>query len=377
MAFAQFQFRRDTAANWTAANPILAEGEIGLELDTDQFKIGDGVTAWTSLAYGGLQGPAGADGAPGADGADGADGAETPLNPAVFPHISTPSDPGAGNTSLYAKTDGKLYYLPTGGSETEVGSGSVGGREQLTANRTYYVRTDGNDSNDGLTDSAGGAFLTIQKAVDTVSALDISIYTATITITGTFTEAVVLRSLVGSGKAVLSGGTLQDNHLIKGNYTGTWEINGVTLNAGSGNNAIDISGGTLIVDGCIFGTGNVHIFSGGSANVLLKSYTINGGGYGHYYAYSNGRIQRFDPSVPATVTLTGTPAFTIFAIASRGGIIDLNPYANSFVFSGSATGQRYLAESTGIIQSSTGGSNYYPGSTPGSVTTSTYGIYVG
>jgi hypothetical protein len=29
---------------------------MGLETDTDQFKIGDGTTAWTSLAYGGIEG---------------------------------------------------------------------------------------------------------------------------------------------------------------------------------------------------------------------------------------------------------------------------------------------------------------------------------
>ncbi len=47
----QIQWRRDTAANWTAVDPILAEGEAGLETDTGRFKIGDGVTTWTSLAY--------------------------------------------------------------------------------------------------------------------------------------------------------------------------------------------------------------------------------------------------------------------------------------------------------------------------------------
>lgn len=58
----QIQFRRGTAAAWTAANPILADGEMGIESDTDQFKVGDGLTAWTSLAYGGLQGTAGTNG---------------------------------------------------------------------------------------------------------------------------------------------------------------------------------------------------------------------------------------------------------------------------------------------------------------------------
>jgi hypothetical protein len=55
----QIQFRRGLASEWTSANPTLAVGEMGLETDTDQFKIGDGTTAWTSLGYGGIAGPAG------------------------------------------------------------------------------------------------------------------------------------------------------------------------------------------------------------------------------------------------------------------------------------------------------------------------------
>jgi hypothetical protein len=43
--------RKDTAANWTAANPILLSGEIGYETDNKKFKIGDGTTNWNSLAY--------------------------------------------------------------------------------------------------------------------------------------------------------------------------------------------------------------------------------------------------------------------------------------------------------------------------------------
>ena len=36
------QFRRDTAATWSSVNPTLAEGEVGLELDTGKIKIGNG-----------------------------------------------------------------------------------------------------------------------------------------------------------------------------------------------------------------------------------------------------------------------------------------------------------------------------------------------
>lgn len=49
----KIQLRRDTTANWTAANPILALAEIGVETDTTpvKLKIGNGSSAWNSLPY--------------------------------------------------------------------------------------------------------------------------------------------------------------------------------------------------------------------------------------------------------------------------------------------------------------------------------------
>lgn len=43
--------RNDTAANWTAQNPVLLRGEPGLETDTGKIKFGDGVKAWNVLPY--------------------------------------------------------------------------------------------------------------------------------------------------------------------------------------------------------------------------------------------------------------------------------------------------------------------------------------
>jgi len=45
------QLRRATAAEWTAANSVLAEGELGAEKDTLKVKMGDGITAWNLLSY--------------------------------------------------------------------------------------------------------------------------------------------------------------------------------------------------------------------------------------------------------------------------------------------------------------------------------------
>lgn len=47
----QMQQRRDTAANWTSANPTLLSGELGYETDTKKFKVGDGTSAWSAIAY--------------------------------------------------------------------------------------------------------------------------------------------------------------------------------------------------------------------------------------------------------------------------------------------------------------------------------------
>jgi len=69
----QFQFRRGTASEWSTANPVLADGEMGIETNTNQFKVGNGSAAWNSLSYGGLAGATGAQGATGM-GATGATG---------------------------------------------------------------------------------------------------------------------------------------------------------------------------------------------------------------------------------------------------------------------------------------------------------------
>ena len=49
--FTRFKLRNGTAAEWTAANPTLLQGEIGVETDTRRYKIGDGSTAWAGLSY--------------------------------------------------------------------------------------------------------------------------------------------------------------------------------------------------------------------------------------------------------------------------------------------------------------------------------------
>ena len=86
MPFFQLQHRRGTAAQWDAvgASLVLASGELAIETDTKLFKLGDGVTVWNNLPYGGIQGftgPTGSTGATGSTGPTGSTGSTGPTGP--------------------------------------------------------------------------------------------------------------------------------------------------------------------------------------------------------------------------------------------------------------------------------------------------------
>ena len=91
MAYVTVKLRRATEAQWFRTNPILAEGEVGVTLDTNRMKIGNGLSRWNSLPYvmadaaepgpEGPPGPAGPQGIQGEPGPAGADGATGPAGP--------------------------------------------------------------------------------------------------------------------------------------------------------------------------------------------------------------------------------------------------------------------------------------------------------
>lgn len=258
---------------------------------------------------------------------------------------------------------------------TSVTTSTAQVRECLTATRTYYVRTDGNDSNDGLTNTAGGAFLTIQKAVDVVcTTLDINSQAAVIQVGDgayDYSAAVRLKSYVGVGPVTLRGNTSTPANVtltVTGASAiqvigGTWAIQGFKLSStGTSSDGISASGQTYVTYASMnFGAcGQYHVYSSSSATVIgTGAYTISGGGLGHLGLGANSRVVLNS----ATVTVSGTPAFTMFAIATFSSTLEVY----STTFTGAATGQRYVASFNAVIYTGGGGANFFPGNAAGSV----------
>jgi hypothetical protein len=124
------QFRRGTASEWSAANPVLAQGEAGYEYDTGKFKIGNGTLAWNSLSYSsGTTGPSGPAGLTGPTGPTGAASAVTgPTGPTGATGATGPQ-----GTSINVRgTVAAVINLPASGN-------AINDAFIVTANEDLYV----------------------------------------------------------------------------------------------------------------------------------------------------------------------------------------------------------------------------------------------
>ena len=101
MPYIQFQLRRGTAANWISDNTLLADGEFGLETDTQRLKLGNGVDRWITLPY--YYAPTGPTGFTGYTGNTGSTG-PTGSTGSTGPTGSTGSTGPIGNTGSTGPT---------------------------------------------------------------------------------------------------------------------------------------------------------------------------------------------------------------------------------------------------------------------------------
>lgn len=285
----------------------------------------------------------------------------------------------AGSLTL-SMQNGAASLKRTGANTWWLGGAIGGSREVLDAPRTYYVRTDGSDSNNGLTNTSGGAFLTIQKAVDVAARLDLGGYDVTVRCTGSFTATVTLKTLVGAGSVEIRGGASNttdfsvtvaggDCFSFGSGFLGLYKLHYVKLSTTISGRCVGGSGGGGAVNyGNIdFGAcAAMHIsVSQGQYCAVDGPITISGPAGSHIQALAGGYVRENN----TTVTITGTPAFTQFASAGRSGTLIMS--GNTYV--GAATGSRYNATLNGVIFVNGAGATYLPGDTDG--VTATGGQY--
>lgn len=251
-------------------------------------------------------------------------------------------------------------------------------RPLLKAARTYYVRTDGSDSSSGLVDAAGSAFLTVQKAVDTVCSIDMSTFQTTIQIKdGTFNAGVVLKTYVGALPPIIRGNNATPANVVLNNSSGhtifsdgapKWRVLDLKLTSSNGD-CINVTGGGKVSYGNLdFGavaTG-YHLFCEGSGSIKCEgNYTVSGGGAAAHYAAAGGQIitQGITVNIPNNISITN------FALANRSGG-NLDAYGMTFTGAGVMTGNKYSASINGSIVAL---STVFPGTVAGS--TATGGVY--
>jgi hypothetical protein len=254
------------------------------------------------------------------------------------------------------------------------------GREVCTADRTYYVRSDGSDSNTGLSNTSGAAFLTISKAILTLTTLDGNGFQAFIQVAdGTYNESVTLKQCVGFSKITLQGNTATPaNCLVAGGssyafgnfgaglFTNTYDIKGFR-GTGLYVFALEGAGANITYGNMNFGTvTGSHIFLVDNAEAIaIANYTISGGGDTHWNLQAGGILR----CNSITITLTGTPAFAV-AFLFQINLSGVTAVGNTFT--GSATGIRFNITLNAVCRVGGAGVNYLPGNSAGTNPTGLY-----
>lgn len=296
-----------------------------------------------------------------------------PVEAATYINDLNVSNPLGGDPR--AEGDNHLRLLKTVLKATfPNATGPITFRERLTANRTYYVRADGNNANTGLVDSAAGAWATLQKAYDYISQfLDISTYQVTVQIgVGTFAGLLAQIPLIGggAGNLVFRGDTVTPANVVISSSViarqgASFTLSGIQVNGGAGNGIEAESGSRILISNIRFGAAVNHMLARERGAIEIVGNYETTGNFTSHLAVNGDGIILVDANSSATIN--GAPTFTTFAIATGGGKIYV-PNAFTYGFVGAGTGQRYLATRGGLIDWAAGSETSFPGTTAGTAT---------
>ncbi|WP_310830373.1 hypothetical protein [Paenibacillus pedocola] len=251
--------------------------------------------------------------------------------------------------TLAVNTVGKLMFSVPGVQDNPVVL-------ETNGDITYYVRTDGNDNNTGLTNTVAGAFKTITKAVSLIPKAVNHTVVVNVAV-GTYTEVVEFRGFYGTGQIKLVGdvspSTSRNIHslvmygntcyvdatgfncLTPGNTTAVTvtccigaQVNAFNSTVASSGNGIDINLSNIRATGCNFS----NKFAGVSAVNASVAYIENFSGSGNTW----GNRGTLGSCVTAAGTrLTGTAGDSSDnGLLTYGGV--LNPWGDNTTFSRSA-----------------------------------------
>ena len=299
----RLQFRRGTATEWTTANPVLASGEFALETNTQRFKVGDGTTAWNSLAYGGIMGPTGTTGPTGPTGTTGA--ASTVTGPTGTTGTTGPTGPTG----------------PTGAASTVTGPTGARGSDGI-------IGVDGATGSTGTTGSTG----------PTGSAANASLWSAFTAATGVNMGNYELANVNSIGLSAVVGTT---KTISLGSYVTT--VNQQTTASG----VTTLDNWTAV--SCVMGGPNI----GQLGNSTMTGYLTPSATTGIWYAYVNDGVAKI-VRIQFTLGTYGTGTVAVRALGAA--------YTNT-LWSQTTTAAQNDAlyagkEGMSVATSTTGGGSY-------------------
>jgi hypothetical protein len=341
----KIQVRRGTAGpgtgSWYTVNPTLAAGEIGLETDTGKFKIGDGTTAWRTLAYA----PTGA----------------TYSGNDITVKSATTITSGTTGDLLYQSAEGVTSKLNIGTTgQSLVVSEGLPSWTKPTISTDYFATTTSTQLAAVVTDATGtgGIVRSITPTLVTPA-----IQSGGATFAGSTSGTVTLKATAIANDSIITLPAKTDTVVVAGDLatyiqtdSGTnadfnaLSLTGIKVASGTLLLPDATGGGTLakttIVNGYLKADGTVTMT--GALNMGTKAVT-NAGAIGATSVTTSGAISGNSLASSTTLSVTGTTTLS----TSLSGYL----YATAGVVSAIPSGNIPANAITGVMTTAQGGTN--------------------
>lgn len=295
----------------------------------------------------------------------------------------------ASNGGLGMNSSGQLYVSPEAFS-TEILNEflkTLRLQQWLVGNKVWYVRPDGDDSNDGSANTADRAFKTLQHAVNYVSEnFNLSAYQGIIEVVdGLYPEHVILPRYNASTGYIIIRGTGVDNVVINGSFNaqgtglGTYHIRTMTVRyPGTPPSISSVYACFRSSEGTSINLQNVAMELTNTADISRYALLLNGGsitvtegcsilGTMHNFVYSGASGGKF--FLVKDTLFNGTSSSSVVYLRGLSTFATQSALNNNVVpaIYGSVTGRRYTVSENSILNTEGSGDMYIPGTIAGNM----------